>query len=154
MACEWHSPSKALKSNVHTEVEVVLSSKKWALWYKQDTAIWMPNVHSRHGQFGTRSVQTARKLRDNSEMCQIFGKKAEMPNFPPPRFIASLSTGFIWQVPFHGSQTHRPPRLLGKGPRWPLRGGITAALTEQLQYLSCFQALEWEGRPVLLFAGG
>lgn len=40
MVCAWHRLSKALTSNVHTEVEeVVLSSKKWGLWWKQDPAL-------------------------------------------------------------------------------------------------------------------
>lgn len=81
------------------------------------------------------------------------GRKQKCLHFPPLCFIASPSTDFIWQVPFHGRQTHRPPRLLSRGPRWLLRGWITAALMEQLHYLSCFQALDWEGRPALLVVG-
>lgn len=68
-------------------------------------------------------------------MCQVFGKKVKMPNFPLPYFIASPSTDWIWQVPFHASQTHRPPRLRSNGPRWLLRDWITDALMEQLTFL-------------------
>lgn len=85
-----------------------------------------------------RGAQTARKLRGNGEMGQITGKKADMPNFPPLCFIASPSVDLIWQVLLHDSQTHRPPRLIGRGPRWPLSDRIPEALMEQLHFLSCF----------------
>lgn len=87
-------------------------------------------------------VQAARKLLDNTEMCQVLGKQAKMLNFPSPCFIALPLTDLIWQVPFHSSQTHRPPGLMGDGPCWLLRGGITDSLMELLNFLSCSQGLE------------
>lgn len=109
--------TKSFMPNVHTEVEKIsLVPRSWGPRWKRillsECAVYIPGT--RH-QFGSRDLQIARKLRDNSETCQVFEKKAKMPNFPSPCFIASLSTDLIWQVPFHGSQMHRPPRLMSDG---------------------------------------
>lgn len=136
MVYAWHDPHQSFYAHcAHRSRKNSFVPRSGGMWWKQDTALCTPNANSRHQQFGRRGVQTTRKHRDNTETCQVFGKKAKMPNFPLPYFIASPSTDLIWQVPFHASQTHRPPRLMSNGPRWLLRDWIADALMELLKFL-------------------